>query len=314
MATIFLYGGAGRDIISGGEGADTLDGGDNEDGFQKFDLVDYSGAAASSVSNGVEYGVRVRLQQYDADGNPIAGSGQGKLGDAEGDILIGIEGIRGSAYNDVFLGNAASNEIYGLGGDDRISGGDGIDFIHGGYGDDTISGGAGSDSLNGGDGADRISGGIGSDEIEGGMGDDTIRGDNGNDILDGGDGNDYLHGNSGDDTLRGGAGEDSYYFYSSDSGDTDTIEDSGGLTHISFTNSGGSGYGDPGDFFEPWIFERVDDSLVITTKDDFFGVAIQEVTITDYYDGCAPGSTHNPGYIIYDSDGFELSDTLIPDC
>jgi Ca2+-binding RTX toxin-like protein len=61
------------------------------------------------------------------------------------DTLSGIEGLLGSRYNDILIGNNAAN---------RLSGGAGNDYLNGGTGNDVLTGGAGRDVLIGGAGID----------------------------------------------------------------------------------------------------------------------------------------------------------------
>lgn len=132
----FIYGGDGDDTIEGGAGADVLIGGAGND------TVSY----LSSPS-----GVNVNLSVID----PQTG------GHAEGDVLLGIENVRGSQFNDVIrakatLGDIVYSQFYGEGGDDvfydalgaqRYRGGDGDDlFIYLG-GKDKIYGDAGYDTI-----------------------------------------------------------------------------------------------------------------------------------------------------------------------
>jgi Ca2+-binding RTX toxin-like protein len=117
-----LFGDAGNDNLYGGVGGDALDGGDG------FDFAWYSGAAA---------GIYARL-----DG--VAGAG----GEALGDTFVSIEGLIGSAFNDVFVGRndtASGDYVDGLGGDDTIYGLGGNDTLIGRQGNDTLWGGAGAD-------------------------------------------------------------------------------------------------------------------------------------------------------------------------
>jgi Ca2+-binding RTX toxin-like protein/GH24 family phage-related lysozyme (muramidase) len=202
-----LLGQGGDDSLIGGAGADVLEGGAG------FDLADYSGSSA---------GVRVDL---------AAGTGLG--GDAEGDVLSGIEDLRGSAFDDVLTGDAGGN---------ILSGGEGADWLEGRAGDDVLLGGDGDDVLAGGTGADRLEGGAGDDladyqaagaavvvsladgigaageasgdqltdieNLQGSAFADTLIGDAGANRLYGLAGNDHLAGGAGDDRLEGGTGDD----------------------------------------------------------------------------------------------------------
>lgn len=74
---------------------------------------------------------------------------------------------KGSQANDVLLGGAGDDKLWGAGGNDTLLGGDGADQLDGDNGDDTINGGAGKDRLTGGSGADVF-------VFEGEFGTDTI--------------------------------------------------------------------------------------------------------------------------------------------
>jgi Ca2+-binding RTX toxin-like protein len=125
-----LQGGDGDDHLWGGEGADVLDGGLGSD------WAHYDDAKA---------GVYVRLD-----------TGAGYTGAAAGDTLYSIEGLSGSSYNDILVGDAGLNWINGNGGDDLIFGLGGIDVLHGGNGNDQIWGGAARDYMYGDDGYDFV--------------------------------------------------------------------------------------------------------------------------------------------------------------
>ncbi len=195
-----LTGNGGDDILVGRAGGDTMNGGAG------FDVVSYIDAGA---------GVRASLV-----------ANRGYTGDAAGDTFTNVEGLQGSAFNDILDGGNRDDHLDGLGGNDTLTGGNGRDTLLGGAGVDTLDGGndadildggAGNDVLRGGNGADDIVGGDGNDnadggndvdEIDGGAGDDTLVGGNGADILIGGDGVDNLNGGNDDDTLHGNAGND----------------------------------------------------------------------------------------------------------
>lgn len=213
--------GVGNDLFDEGTsyGADTLDGG------LGLDTVTYASAPWQQQERAV-----VDLQ---------FGTNAGK---AAGDVLIDIENVIGTAFNDRLLGDAEDNRLRGENGNDWLAGRKGADLLSGGDGRDVLMGGPGGDTLNGGAGHDRanymlaqaglvadlaaagqntgeasgdiyvaIEGLIGSDHndtLRGGAGDDMLFGRDGFDVLHGRDGNDQLFGMGASDQLNGGAGDD----------------------------------------------------------------------------------------------------------
>ncbi len=192
-----LFGSAGDDTLGGGAGADRLDGGSGRDSV----VYGHSGAAVTvNLDTGVNTG-----------------------GQAEGDTIIRVEQVYGSAFDDSITGNSAANLLSGL---------DGNDTLDGGLGNDVLDGGNGADVLIGGDGTDTASyatsdavdvnlftgiatGGqaegdtfTGVENIEGSAFADALTGDTNVNRLIGGAGDDTLNGNVGSDTLEGGAGAD----------------------------------------------------------------------------------------------------------
>ena len=115
-----IWGLKGNDVLEGDAGADTIDGGAGSD------YASYSRSEA---------GVNINLK-----------TGVNTGGDAEGDTLISIEGIKGSDYDDVIIGSDVGNKLYGDSGDDIIYGGAGTDTLYGENGADTFLFGA-SDSF-----------------------------------------------------------------------------------------------------------------------------------------------------------------------
>lgn len=105
--------------------------------------------------------------------------------------------------------NALSAAIAGTEGNDVLKGADNSDdVILGGAGDDIIYGYSGNDKLLGETGVDTLYGGAGNDKLYGGSGTDYLYGNAGDDLLDGGDGNDTLIDDAGANTFVGGAGND----------------------------------------------------------------------------------------------------------
>ncbi len=172
-----LDGGAGNDTLNAGAGDDTLKGGagaDVLDGGEGADTAAYAGSAS---------GVTVSL---------ISGSGAG--GDAEGDRLVSVENLRGSAHVDTLTGDHGVNELSGEGGDDVLRGRAGDDTLRGGDGHDDLQGNAGDDTLHGGAGDDTLHGGWGDDALDGGAGDDRF-------VYSAGHGRDTVETGTGNDTL-----------------------------------------------------------------------------------------------------------------
>ena len=215
----WLGGNAGDDMLTGGGGADRLEGGAGGD------TVSYTGSNA---------GVRVELRT----GAPTGGH-------AQGDVLLGIEHVEGSAHADTLIGNGAAN---------RLAGGAGNDRLFGDWGDDTLTGGAGDDLLNGGGGADTASYAesdagvrvhLGTDTATGGhaqgdtfSGIEHVEGSAHADTLTGNDGANRLWGGAGADAMDGGAGNDSLWYAGSDAG-----------VNVSLLTGGGSGGHAEGDTF-----------------------------------------------------------------
>lgn len=207
-----LLGGDGDDMLQGGTGADAMDGGSG------FDLLDYS-AAAGAVT-------------LDMAAGTAAGT------DATGDSFANVEGVIGTAFDDLLRGDAGDNRIEGGAGADTMEGGDGIDLLsfrgsdaalHADLGAGTAAGGhaegdvfSGFEGLGGSAFGDVLTGDAGNNLLGGALGEDTIAG---------GAGDDFINGGGGDDTLTGGAGADRFYFSSNFRDDrspvqgTDTILD-----------------------------------------------------------------------------------------
>jgi Ca2+-binding RTX toxin-like protein len=76
------------------------------------------------------------------------------LASAELDLVVSVERIVGSSFDDTIVGSNAAEFLFGSGGRDTLAGGGGIDLLDGGSNDDTLDGGLGNDTLNGGSGID----------------------------------------------------------------------------------------------------------------------------------------------------------------
>lgn len=151
-----LSGGTGRDTIDGGPGDDTVEAGDMWPSTREADRVE-GGSGRDEVSyGGGARGVRVDLSDPGPDGGP-----------GEGDVLTGIEDVRGTAGVDVLIGDDGPNTL-----DAGETSGRRGDVIEGRGGDDHLVGTTNA-SLEGGPGADRLDGSA-EGRLAGGSGDDMI--------------------------------------------------------------------------------------------------------------------------------------------
>jgi VCBS repeat-containing protein len=196
-----LLGNAGNDNLQGGGGNDVLDGGTGRD---VLDLSDATGGIAFTLSQGATPTL-VDLSAVEL----------GK------DSYANMEGVTGSAFDDLLVGSALADTLNGGGGNDVLRGGAGNDILNGGAGSDlidlsgaiaavtfTLSQSAGATGVN------LSAFGLGNDSyrnMEGVIGslfNDILNGSTGNDTLRGADGNDTLRGRAGNDVLDGEAGVD----------------------------------------------------------------------------------------------------------
>lgn len=116
-----IVGLAGDDVICPGFGFDRIIGGPG------FDVVDYSGQGtppSRGVLMALDGGVAV-VPTHDLVGTEV-------------DVFAGLNGVIGTAGNDLFTGSAGADLIVGLAGNDQIAGGLGDDQLDGGDGDDQI--------------------------------------------------------------------------------------------------------------------------------------------------------------------------------
>lgn len=144
-----LVGDNSDNLIEGGRGADELVGQQGD-----LDLLSYVGSSAS---------VQVDLDSGEASG-----------GDADGDVIVGFEGVIGSRFDDELRTGDTARWAVGGAGEDDLTGGAGADFLVGGADDDRIAGGANFNTLYGGDGDDELVGGADYDQLFGGAGTDTL--------------------------------------------------------------------------------------------------------------------------------------------
>lgn len=203
-----LYGGAGGDILIGGAGADVLDGGEDQLGTGAEHMETYIDFIVWADAYLTAQGDTANYADSNAKVTIDLSTGTATGGHAQGDVLVDIEHLVGSRYNDTLIGNDEDNILEGGKGSDYMDGGLGIDTVSyqsssqgvfvnlyngNGYG---TSGDAAGDSLR------NIENLIGSNY------NDALIGDRYNNYLEGAGGNDVLQGGMGADILEGGGGID----------------------------------------------------------------------------------------------------------
>ena len=146
-----LTGSADHDAIYAGAGADTIQGGAGDD------IVLYADSNT---------GVEVRLYDGTASGGHAEGDtfpGRQTIGylDENNRLVqveaLDIEGLVGSAHDDILVGAEGNDLLLGGHGNDNLDGREGGDVLDGMEGDDLLVGGPGPDLLIGGPGVDTVS-------------------------------------------------------------------------------------------------------------------------------------------------------------
>jgi serralysin len=290
-----LYGRGSADYLSGGDGNDALEGGmgaDYLDGGTGYDYATYVYASSAVVAD-------------------LAYSSN-NIGEAAGDLYVGIEAVQGSAFADGLLGDNDINVLIGFTGNDSLYGRGGGDYLFGGDGNDILEGGAGSDYLDGDVGYDFAtyfyaaagvraellytaynSGEAAGDKfvgIEGLQGSnyaDVLSGDNANNLLFGNGGNDTFYGRGGNDYIAGGAGKDTFYFSRGDG--LDQIADFvAGVDVMQIQASGITGFGASLNSFtvlSPYMVESGKDTIIYFDASNFViltGVALASLSASDF--------------------------------
>ena len=126
-----IYGGAGNDVFVDGAGDDLNYGGEDNDAFisgEGADLFDGGAGRDRVLYSRSEAGVDVNLIDNSLN-----------TGEATGDVLVDIEVVIGSAFDDVLVSGNGSLDLFGGAGDDLILGGKGDDVLRGDAGDDVFS-------------------------------------------------------------------------------------------------------------------------------------------------------------------------------
>ncbi len=233
-----LLGGGGNDILIGRGDADTLDGGDG------IDTASYRYASS---------GVTVTLTVRDGTGALLSGRGEGKAGEADGDVLTSIENLTGSEYSDTFTGAAGvqANVFDGRGGIDTVSyqqSSEGVVAVLNPallLAPLTQTNDAAGDSF------------IDIENLTGTQFNDTLVGNAGINALSGGAGNDVLEGLGGADSFFGGEGTDTLSYANSQSAVVSSLTT--GLTGVT---QSGDALGDSYDSIENMVGTGYSDTLI----------------------------------------------------
>jgi Ca2+-binding RTX toxin-like protein len=221
-----LLGSAFNDTLTGDAGANTLEGGagdDRLDGAGGLDTASYASATA-----GVTVSLAVTTSQV--------------TGGAGTDLLISMENLIGSGFNDTLTGDAGANVLEGGAGDDRLDGAGGNDTA-------SYAGAAAGVTVDLSLATAQATGGAGSDTL---LNFENLIGSAFNDTLTGTSGVNTLEGGAGDDRLDGAGGVDAATYASATAGVTvslaiTTAQATGGAgtdTLLNFENLTGSGFND----------------------------------------------------------------------
>ncbi len=231
--TVRLYNGSGSGGDAEGDMLDSIEGivgssqADTLIGSYNTDNVINGGSGADYI-NGLTGQNTVSYEDADGSVTVRLFNGTGAGNDAQGDIIVNMQNIIGSQFNDVLIGTYGQNNI--------IEGGAGADYLNGLTGNNAVSysdseaavtirlyngsgvggdaegdilanfqnaiGSSYNDTLIGTYGAANfLSGGEGRDYLFGLSGDDALYGGWNDDILDGGEGSDAINGGIGVDTV-----------------------------------------------------------------------------------------------------------------
>jgi len=189
-----LNGFGGNDVLLGGDGNDILDGGlgrDRIDGGAGSDTASFLSATGGVI---VDLAVQATNQ---------------------GDLLVSIENMIGSSFDDTVFGSDGDNVMEGGLGADKLYGYGGFDTVSYANYNRGVSVNLATQTADDGDtfiGVEAVRGSAFADVLTGSNSQDTLYGGGGGDQLMGGGGNDVLIGEAGADVLTGGAGADTFVF------------------------------------------------------------------------------------------------------
>ena len=287
-----LIANGGNDVILAGSGADTIDGGAG------IDTMTYLDAANPVYINLSNQNIPVNSNAFLSPETRIpiflpANTGLG--GDGRDDVIINVENIQGSIYDDTLVAsNSGSGTIDGYEGNDIIFANSQPDILTAGIGTDWLSyqlstagismslqtlqgrgGYAEGDRIERAkkaDGEDITNSDALFENLEGSQfGDSLLQGDSRANVIRGLGGDDVLAGELGNDTLYGGAGADSF-----DGGNGKDLADysesaAGVRVELLGTGVGGEAQGD--------TFVRVSES--VSTVENLLGSSYGDTLIGD---------------------------------
>lgn len=233
-----LYGEEGSDVLVGGPGNDELDGGlgpdrfefgrgDGQDSLRDTDDQEEPGSNILAFGDGISIdnffvsnkdqlvnSGSYRIFYTEADSLDVAINAAGSytivLSDGSAFSIPALQlPVNLDAGDNIFMGSAMRDAIYGNTGSDTVYGREGADWLFGGAGADLLYGGEGNDLLDGNGGSDCLHGGAGDDYLSAGLDDagasNYLYGEVGNDFLDQagyGPARTLMYGGVGDDRYR----------------------------------------------------------------------------------------------------------------
>ena len=234
-----LTGDGWNNILRGGPGADRLDGGNavtaaGADGrFGTDDDVMTSGVDTASYAGSSLRALTITFSERRLNNEDVT-VGAGSGGDAQGDRLLRIEKVIGTAHDDTFIASNL-NQVFD-GGENAVDNPE-TPNVDESKDSDTVSLANLDDDLII---AVNSGGYLSVENLIGGSGDDDLTGDGGSNRLEGGAGADVIYGETGDDTLIGGPGDDIIDGEGSDGVGFDLIDGGPGADEINGDTTGGT--------------------------------------------------------------------------
>lgn len=233
-----IAGNKGNDILEGGDGADQLIGGEGHDVASyadspvpmtfNFTTNEHSGFAIGDTLTDIETirGSRhgdtfisgpepnnldgyLGLDVMDYSASPeavsvdLSGTTPGKGGHAEGDVLINIEMVKGTALADTFSGSAAADIFISSEGADLFDGRQGNDSVWYSASNQPVQVDLALGTAKGGEAEGDILKDV--ENVVGTPFNDTLKGSDSANTLEGGAGDDFIDGGEGNDVIYGGA-------------------------------------------------------------------------------------------------------------